>query len=357
MSPGGIVVAHRTAEQYLAECTRRPVTGALRLLHKCYLSLGLLQLVKRPLNRGERMSYLILFLKGLAMGAANVIPGVSGGTIALLTGVFERLVNAIKSFDVDAVRLLLKGRWQEFLRHTDFFFLLSLGLGVAVSIISLARLLEMLLGDYRMYTMAFFFGLVVASVWFVGKTVRRWKVAPISALVAGLAVAVAIALLKPSGENDSFLYLTLCGVAAICSMILPGLSGSFILLIMGNYILVLRGIYTVDLHILVPVAVGCVVGLAIFARILAWVFARYHDATIALMTGFITGSLLVIWPWRVPGETSQIEVAGKVKEVVEGYEWLRPEPGSGAFWIALVLMLAGAASVALMEQLASKKPG
>jgi len=303
------------------------------------------------------MEHFFHFLRGLAMGAANVIPGVSGGTIALLTGIFERLVKALRSFDVPAAQLLLQRKWPAFFRHTDFAFLVAIGLGVVVAIVGLAGFLEYQLKYNRELTMAFFFGLIVASVWFVGKTVRRWSFAPACFMAIGCAIAVGIALVNPAQENGSFFYLMLCGVAAICSMILPGLSGSFVLLVMGNYALVLRGIKEFDFGVLVPVAVGCGVGLLLFARLLSWLLKRFHDATIALLTGFVLGSLAIIWPWKHETMRLQHITGEEFKEVVVGYDWYLPDPTRLDFWTAVGLMVAGALIVWAMEKLAVKKPG
>ena len=173
------------------------------------------------------------------MGAANVIPGVSGGTVALVTGIYERLINALKSCDFNALKLLFardfKGAWQ----HVGGGFLAAILGGVAVSIVSLAKVLEYLLGNYEVLTMAFFFGLIAVSVISVGRTVKQWGASTLLALVVGTALAVSVAMLAPAGENANPGYLFICGVVAICSMILPGLSGSFVLIIMGNYALVL----------------------------------------------------------------------------------------------------------------------
>ena len=208
-----------------------------------------------------------LFLKGLAMGAANVIPGVSGGTIALITGIYERLIDAIKSFDHKVLALLMKRQFREAWQAVDGTFLSAVLLGVGVSIVSLAKLLEYLLLNHELLTMAFFFGLILVSVYFVGKTVRKWSALPLIMLVVGTAIAVAIALLAPATENASFFYVFLCGIVAICSMILPGLSGSFVLIIMGNYALILGAIGRADLAVLLPLMLGCGFGLVAFSHI------------------------------------------------------------------------------------------
>ena len=163
--------------------------------------------------------YLLLVLKGIGMGAANVIPGVSGGTIALITGIFERLIFALKSFDITAARLLLKGDLRGFARHIDLYFLVSVMLGVALAIVSLARLFDYLFQNYPVYIWAYFFGLVLASVWFVGRTIAHWKASVLTTFVLGTLTAVVISLLNPATENSHFAYLVVCGVVAICSML------------------------------------------------------------------------------------------------------------------------------------------
>ena len=243
--------------------------------------------------------YLSLILKGIAMGAANVIPGVSGGTIALITEIFERLINAIKSFNLTAFKLLLKGKISAFIKYTDLYFLLSILLGIAIAIISLARVFDYLFTEYPVYIWAFFFGLVLASVYFVGGRISKVNAAVVITFVIGTAIAITISFLSKGQESDNFFYLVLCGVIAICSMILPGLSGSFILFIMGNYRLVaIDAINDRDISILFPVIIGAVGGLIAFSHILSWVFKRYKDETISILTGFILGSVSILWPWQ-----------------------------------------------------------
>lgn len=293
-----------------------------------------------------------LFLKGLAMGAANVIPGVSGGTIALITGIYERLINAIKQCDLQAAKFLLNRDWKSFWQHIDGKWLCILLGGVAVSIITLARLFEYLLADHERNTMAFFFGLILLSVVYVARRVTQWNASAYLALVAGTAIAVAIALLAPASENDGTLYVFLCGVMAISSMILPGLSGSFVLIMMGNYALVLGAINTFSLNVLIPLGLGCAFGLIVFSHILAWVFKRYANQTLALMTGFVIGSLVVIWPWKEAISRTVERVGKPPKEVVTSYEWFLPLISDTNTWIALALMVLGAVLIAFMERYA-----
>ena len=295
-----------------------------------------------------------LFLKGLAMGAANVIPGVSGGTIALITGIYERLINAIKRCDISAAKLLLKGNVKGFWQHIDGRWLFILMAGVAISIVSLAKLFEYLLEHHERYTMAFFFGLIVLSIVFVAKRVDQWNTSSIASLLVGTAIAISIAMLAPASENDGAFYVFLCGVFAISSMILPGLSGSFVLILMGNYALVLGAISSLAFDILIPLAIGCGFGLIAFSHILSWVFKRCPNQTLALMTGFVIGSLVVIWPWK-NAITKTVERVGKPpREVVTSYEWFMPLLQDASTWIAIGLMLLGAIAIALMEYVAGE---
>ena len=297
------------------------------------------------------------FLKGFAMGVANVIPGVSGGTIALLTGIFERLINALKSFDVEAVRLLLKFKFREFAQHVDFGFLLSVFLGVGVSIISVAKLLEFLFQSYPVYVWSFFFGLILVSVWFVGKSIGKIDVAAAVSFVVGAAVAFGLSVMNPATENTAFWYLIICGAVAICSMILPGLSGSFVLILMGNYQLIM--IYAVshfDMKIIVPVAIGVVVGLLAFSHFLSWLLSRYARQTMAVLTGFIFGSLGTIWPWKNPVYLMQdgAEVLKNGKPIIQSYQMYFPQEFSAEVAIAIVLMAAGMAALWALERSSEK---
>ncbi|MBU2555919.1 MAG: DUF368 domain-containing protein [Bacteroidetes bacterium] len=288
--------------------------------------------------------YIIILLKGVAVGVANVIPGVSGGTIALITGIFERLIDSLKSFGLGALKLLLSGKWKLFVEKTDFYFLVTLMVGVVLALVTLARIFDFLFTHYPVYIWSFFFGLILASVYFVGKTVEKWNVATIASFTVGAVVAVLFTFLTPATQNDGFLYLVLCGVVAVCSMILPGLSGSFVLILLGNYQLIaIDAINNRDIAILFPVALGAVVGLVAFSHLLSWVFKRYKDQTIALLTGFILGSLGVIWPWK----EAIVQLFGE-KEKVIGYHYLWPEMNL-EFVMALVLMVLGIVIIYLME--------
>ena len=311
--------------------------------------------------------YFWIFFKATAMGAANVIPGVSGGTIAFVTGIYERLITALKSLDGTAVILLSRFKFLKFAEHVDLWFLAVVLGGVASGILSLAKVLEFLFEKDPVHIWAFFFGLILASIYFVGKMVKRWNGGPVIAAAAGAAVAVAVALLTPASENEGFLYLVMCGVVVVCSMLVPGLSGSFVLVLMGNYMLVIGAISDVTsalkemkitdeavaaMELMVPVGIGCAAGLVAFPHVLGWVFRKHHDIAVAMMTGFIAGSLLLIWPWK--NAVYLLDEAGgpllrKGERIIRGYEWFLPSfDGSALF--ALALIAGGALAVFLLEK-------
>ncbi len=298
-----------------------------------------------------------LFLKGMGMGAANVIPGVSGGTIALITGIFERLVHSIKSFDLKAIRLILQGKVSDFLAYTDFYFLVIVVAGALVSVVSLAKILGFLFDFYPVYIWSYFFGLILASVFFVGKTVDRFSFSVLLLFLTGGVVAMGLSFLSPASGNSHFFYLFLCGVAAICSMILPGLSGSFILILMGNYELVMiDAVNNVDLLILFPVVLGAGIGLLFFSRLLSWVYSHYKNETISILTGFIFGSLLILWPWKTV--LYRLDESGEMilrsgEPVIQKYEPFFPETFSSEVAIAFGFMILGVLTIWGTEKLAS----
>ncbi|MFK7849541.1 MAG: DUF368 domain-containing protein [Akkermansiaceae bacterium] len=324
--------------------------------------------------------YILAALKGAAMGAANIIPGVSGGTIAFITGIYERLINAIKSCGPKAAKLFFTGNFKEFAKHTDLFFLMSIGLGALFAIVLIARFLEPAFENYPIQTWAFFFGLIFASIPGVGKMVSQWKLSTILSLLIGLAIAVGLLFLPQGSSNDHPVFLVVCGAAAISSMIIPGVSGSYVLLLLGNYALILGAIGDRDLGILLPFAVGCGLGLLSLSHILAWTFKHHHNVATALITGFIVGSLVLIWPWKdtvykqnqegsyivKTAERAFIARTGTIDEVkesfnegdelvVSGYSnWHLPPMGKPSTIPAILLALLGAGLVFLIDWIGSK---
>ncbi len=284
------------------------------------------------------------------MGSANVIPGVSGGTIAFITGIFERLINAIKAVNLTAIKLLFNGKWNAFACHIDLKFLLAVFSGVAVSIITIAQLFKYLFAEYPIYIWSFFFGLILASIYFVGRTIKQWNYTVTISLLLGVTVAVFIAFTKPANENDDFVYLLLCGVIAACSMILPGLSGSFVLILLGNYELVMiQAVTEGNILVLLPIAIGAGVGLIAFSYVLSWIFKRFPDNTISLLTGFIIGSVVIIYPWK----NEVISFLGNKRTVI-GYDWYLPNFDSSLL-IAIACMLLGAGLLIAVEFYAKLK--
>jgi putative membrane protein len=293
-------------------------------------------------------------VKGVAMGAANIIPGVSGGTIALITGIFERLINAIKSIDLVALKWLFAGNWNAFSKKIDFWFLVRVFAGVGIAIFSLARIFDFLFTHYPVFIWAYFFGLILASVYYVGITVEKWTFSAVLSFSIGAGVAIAITFLSPAAENRDFFYLILCGTVAVCSMILPGISGSFVLLLMGNYQLVaIEAVNNLDMKILTPVLIGMAVGLILFSHILSWLFKTFKNQTIASLTGFIFGSLGVIWPWKETVyvlDSAGAQIIKKGKPLVERYISVLPEQFGTNEMLAIALVIAGILTIWLVEK-------
>ena len=299
------------------------------------------------------------FIKGFGIGAANVIPGVSGGTIALITGIFERLIDALKSFNLTSLKLLYHLKFKEFTKYTDLVFLISVFGGAVASIFTFARLLAYLFENYPVFVWAFFFGLIIASVYFVGKTIEKINLPVILSFIIGTAIAVWISVQNPAAENDAFFYLVLCGIIAIISMILPGLSGSFILVLMGNYQLVMiDSVNSLNFHVLLPVALGIVIGLPAFSNILSWIYKKYKNQTIASLTGFILGSLIILWPWKhaqyLIGSDGLKVLKANGEPVVSSYMRYLPESFNLEVTLAIAFLILGVLSVWSVEHLAKK---
>ncbi len=250
-----------------------------------------------------KRNYPMLVLKGIGMGAADVIPGVSGGTIAFITGIYEELLRSIRSFDLAAVRKLLRLDLKGFWKHINGGFLFSVLAGIGISIFSLAKVMKYLLETHPIFVWSFFFGLIIASSWLVAREVKKWGAGTVIALIAGAAAAYMITVLSPASTPDAWWFIILSGAVAICAMILPGISGAFILLLMGKYAYIIGAVSTFNLPVLLLFAVGAVAGIISFSHLLSWLLAKYHGATVALLTGFMVGSLNKIWPWKETLET------------------------------------------------------
>lgn len=293
--------------------------------------------------------YATVALKGIAMGAADVVPGVSGGTIAFISGIYDELINSIKSINIASLKLLFTGKFRAFWKAVNGNFLLSLIIGIGVSIFSLARILTQLLQEHPSMVFAFFFGLVVASAWFVSKDIQQWNWKTVLSLIVGIAAAFWITSATSAQTPETYWFIFICGFVAICAMILPGISGSFILLLMGKYAFIMEAVNTLNLAVLGVFAVGAVLGITSFARLLSYTLRRFRAVTLAVLTGFIIGSLNKVWPWKEAIE-SYVDSHGVVKPLVEKNVLPSEFP-----WQAVLLALAGFFLVWGLERLSKRK--
>ena len=249
--------------------------------------------------------YLLIAVKGACMGAADVIPGVSGGTIAFIMGIYDEFVSSIASVNTEAMRLLFSGKFREFWKHINGNFLISLILGIGLSVVALAGLMQMLLSEFPIQTWAFFFGLIVASSIFILRGISGWKMREGLFLVLGMVLGVVICTLSPTQTPEGLWFIFLSGAIAICAMILPGISGSFILLILGKYQYIMSCISDLvagvdfgrNLLIMGVFLIGAAVGILGFSKFLHWLLARWNKETLIVLAGFIIGSLVKVWPW------------------------------------------------------------
>lgn len=262
------------------------------------------------------MKFLILALKGCAMGMADVVPGVSGGTIAFISGIYEELIDSIRSVDAAAVKMLVRLRFGDFWRHINGRFLLPVLLGIGTAIFSLARLMTYLLAAHPIAVWSFFFGLIIASAILVSKQITKWDARTVAALVAGVAAAWWITVATPSETPDTWWFVMLSGAIAICAMILPGISGAFILLLLGKYQYIMHAVGTLDIPVILVFAAGAVMGIISFSHLLAWLLRHWHDVTVAVLMGFMLGSLNKVWPWKEVVET-YTDSHGKLQPLVE----------------------------------------
>ncbi len=242
--------------------------------------------------------YVLLFLKGISMGSADVVPGVSGGTIAFITGIYEELLQSIKQFDRKALKLLFRGQISALWNHVNGRFLVTLLSGIGVSIISLAKLIHYLLSHNPIQLWSFFFGLIIISAIMVSREIIKWNWKVAIAWILGIVVAYIITGATPANTPENYFFVFVSGAIAICAMILPGISGSFMLLIMGKYEFIIGAVKDMNIGVIVVFALGCVVGLLSFARIVSWLLSKYHDITVGVLAGFMIGSLNKIWPWK-----------------------------------------------------------
>ncbi|WP_460925694.1 polyprenyl-phosphate transporter [Pontibacter brevis] len=255
------------------------------------------------MQRRTLREYLLLFTKGVGMGAADIVPGVSGGTIAFITGIYEELLGSIRSVNGEAIRLLLRFQLADFWRHINGTFLVVLLAGIGFSVGSLSRVILFLLENYPELLWSFFFGLIVASALVVGKKITRWTPGVILFGLVGAAIAYYVTVATPTQTPEAYWFVFLSGAIAICAMILPGISGSFLLVLLVKYEFILNAVKELRIGIIAVFGLGCVVGILSFSHVLNWALRNYYSATIALLTGFMVGSLNKVWPWKKTLET------------------------------------------------------
>mgnify|MGYP000645804500 FL=1 len=296
------------------------------------------------MERGLK-DYAFLVLKGMGMGAADVVPGVSGGTIAFIVGIYDELINSIKSINGKSLKLFFTGKFAAFWKMINGNFLFSILLGIGISVFSLAKIITWLLVEHPILVWSFFFGLVLASTWFVAKDIKGWNWKTILGFVVGVVIAFYITVATPA-ETPSYLwFIFLCGAIAICAMILPGISGSFILVLLGKYFFIMDAVKTFDLVIIAVFGAGAVVGITSFSRVLSYALKHVRNITLAVLSGFMLGSLNKVWPWKE-----------QITTVVDGHDLMIENNILPNQYIveAVVLMLVGFFMVYFLEKLSMK---
>lgn len=297
----------------------------------------------------------MLFLKGLAMGGADVVPGVSGGTIAFISGIYEELLASIKAINLSSLNLLIKGRFKEFWQAVNGNFLLILFSGILISIKSLASLLIFLKETYPIQLWSFFWGLIMISSVVVLRQITKWHWTAILSGIIGIALAILVTSLTPAHTSDSYLMIILSGVLGISAMILPGISGAFILLILGKYEFILTALNELNLEVISLFIFGCVIGLVSFVRVISWLLTRYHNTAVALLAGFMMGSLNKLWPWK---ETLEYRLDSHGNQVpfvdvnVMPNEYFEATGNDPVFIQAILFMAVGFFIIVLIEKIA-----
>ena len=288
------------------------------------------------------------------MGAADVVPGVSGGTIAFITGIYEELVHSIKSINLKAIRYFFTGKWKSFWDQVNGSFLLAVFAGIAISVVSFARILKGLLEDEssEILVWAFFFGLILASTWVVSRQVKKWSLGVVVAFVNSIALAYYITSITPASTTEATWFILLSGALAICAMILPGISGSFILLLLGKYEFALHAVTERVWGDLLLLGAGALGGLILFSNFLSWLLKKYHEVTIAVMVGFMIGSLNKVWPWK--STLSTVMVEGKEKELLQRNRWPSLQDQGDQVLRALLFFLLGTGLILTVELLLAR---
>ncbi|MBJ7539648.1 DUF368 domain-containing protein [Marinomonas transparens] len=293
--------------------------------------------------------WLKIYLSGVMMGAADVVPGVSGGTIAFILGIYDRLLGALSGVNKESIGLLFKGDFKGLWRHFDGVFLLPLALGIMTSILAIAGLITHLLATYPSYVWSFFFGLILASAYFLVSQIRGFSWAHLFVLIIGIAVGAALSLLVPSQFGTSYIMVFFAGMIAICAMILPGISGSFLLLMMGMYGFILSAVKGFDIAVILVFSTGALIGLLSFSKVLHYLLDHARSMTLAVLTGVMLGALVKVWPWKIIDSWAMVGDKKMSMEEhlvlpwhVPSFYWLDD------FMLPLVFILVGLLSVILI---------
>tara|TARA_A100001011_G_scaffold92124_2_gene96823 strand:- start:23343 stop:24356 length:1014 start_codon:yes stop_codon:yes gene_type:complete len=333
-------------------------------------------------NKKSFKKDLILILKGIAMGAANKVPGVSGGIVAFVAGFYEELIYSLQKINLKAFTILVRKGWPAFYQYINGRFLVLLFTGVVISYFSISLILDYLIKNYEIQVLGVFFGMIIASLYFVYFQLEKWNLKTISFLLLGLSVGLIIMLSKPSTENDELLFVLFCGIISVSGMTLPGLSGSFLLLLLGNYTLLLVDAVNAIYFTLTDIAklnfefvenqsrmkllklaivftIGSITGLILFSNFLSYVLKNYKQITLSTIIGFIAGSLGVIWPWReevlVKNNLGEVQYNAVGNPIIENYDYYLPDIFEANFWFMALFIILGILIVTLLEKYGNQK--
>lgn len=298
--------------------------------------------------------YIVLALKGMGMGAADVVPGVSGGTIAFITGIYQELIESIRSISSKSLKVLVSSGFGEFWKSINGNFLLAVVTGIAISVFSLARILRFILENHPEMIWSFFFGLIIASAIYIAMSIKTWKTSTVIPMIVGVVVSYMITALTPAETTEAWWFVFLSGSIAICAMILPGISGSFILLLLGKYSFIINAVSEFKIGVIAIFMSGAVVGIIAFSNVLSWLLNKFHHQTIALLAGFMIGSLNKVWPWKNTVETF-VDRHGELRPLIE--KNVLPAAYDGEPFLAMSLLFAviGFVLIFAVERIATGK--
>lgn len=325
-------------------------------------------------NNRSLKDKIFLVIKGLAMGAANKVPGVSGGVVAFVAGFYEEFIYSLQRVNKTAFKLLFKGQFKSFYKIINGPFLFLLFAGMIISYFSISKILDYLIDNYQLYVWSTFFGMILGSIYYINKDFKDWNTKTVTALIIGALIGISISFLDPAKENDNLFFVFFCGIISVSGMTLPGFSGSFVLILLGNYVLLLvdsvNALYDTMtdifsgnfefiknevrirmLKVLVVFTLGSVAGLVTFSHALNYILKHYKSITMATIIGFIIGSLGVVWPWKntiykIENGTTILDTTGK--PIIENYQRFLPQVNTETF-IAIGYIILGISIVLALE--------